>query len=139
MTQQRAVEILFGSRHPFQIYMLMLCLVSGFPLILGKVQAESIEAQLPGWGATAWGLALVGGALVALIGIFMPNRVNGLLIEGIGLVSVGAAAVIYAIAIIATVGFGGIVAAGITLGFGLSCIVRWFQLNAVLATFTPDH
>lgn len=135
MTHARATEILFGSRHPFQIYMLLLCLFTGLPLLFGRYEPRSIEAQLPGWGVTLWGATLFFGALVALVGIFLPNRVNGLLVEGIGLIATGVAAIIYAVAIIFTIGSAGVVASGIVVGFGISCVVRWFQLNTVLSTF----
>ncbi len=57
-----------AGRHPFQTYLLALCVVSGAPMAAGQVTANSLEEQLPEPLVIAWGVMLVFGAVVALFG-----------------------------------------------------------------------
>ena len=51
-----------AGRHPFQTYLLALCVVSGAPMAAGQVTANSLEEQLPEPLVIAWGVMLVFGA-----------------------------------------------------------------------------
>lgn len=115
-----------AGRHPFQTYLLLLCVVSGLPLLFGEPAADSIEAALPPWLVYYWAASLSGGALLALAGSFLVrnNYANALTAERAGLYFAGAAGVVYGAAIFIGRGQGALVAAAITLGFGLSCLRR---------------
>lgn len=125
---------LYAGRHPFQTYLLALCVVSAVPQILGRRTATSIEALLPHWIATVWLYLLAVGALVALVGSRMPKSryASALVIEQLGLYMVATPALIYAAAIVLYAGWGGIPAASIVFAFGLSSLIRGRDIGRVL-------
>lgn len=116
---------------PRAVFVLMLCVVSGVPLVFANATPGSIESQLDKFWVVVWGILLTLGALTTLIGTFKMD-VDGIILEQVGSVAVGGATLIYAGAILATVGLAGSVPAGITLGFGLACFWRWGQLQGLL-------
>lgn len=124
-------SVLSSSRHPFQLFLLALCIVSGLPTLLGANPGPaSIEALLPELMVRVWSFMLVVGAAISLIGAALKNRVNGILVEQVGLVMVGVAAVFYAFGIFIVIGFQvGAISASIILGFGAACLYRWYQLQ----------
>lgn len=135
--QQRTVpyaDPLHAGRHPFQTYMLALCVVSGVPLLFGVSTAGSAEAILPHWVALAWGGGLSGGAAVALAGSYWPRRnyATALTIERIGLTVVGTSALFYTCLISAFLGWAGAVASMIVAGFGLASLTRAHDVGKIM-------
>ncbi len=95
------VDPLRAGRHPFQIYMLSLCVVSGAPYLLGYATAEAVERQLPVFLAMAWGIMLFFGAAIALVGSFWRGSIaNGLTMERFGLSLTGGAALVYGLCVV---------------------------------------
>lgn len=124
---------LHAGRHPFQTFMLALAVISGLPLILGRPQPLSIEATLPPWLATTWGVMLFGGAVVALLGSYwLGNYANALTLERIGLLIVGSAACLYGFALLFVLGLSVTVAAGIVLGFGMASLKRSHDIGHIM-------
>lgn len=124
---------LHAGRHPFQTYLLSLAVVSAAPLMFGQNQPGSISASLPPWLALTWGVMLFTGALAALVGSYwLGDYADALTVERIGLLFVGAAACVYAAAIVALAQLGGLLAAGITLGFGLACLRRSHDIAKII-------
>lgn len=130
---------LHAGRHPFQTFMLALCVISGIPLLLGEPRSTSVEALLPGWVATAWGLSLTVGAVLGLVGSYWPrkNYATALTIERIGLDITGPAAVLYAVIVFTYGGWGSSVAACIIVGFGASCLVRAGDIGTIIKRAIP--
>ena len=126
---------LHAGRHPFQSYLLTLCVVSGLPLLVGRVAAGSIAAYLPPALAFAWGLSLCLGSVTALVGShWRGDYANALTLERMGLLLAGSAGVAYATVIIFTAPLSaGLVSAGLCLGFGASCIVRARDIGKIIA------
>lgn len=126
---------LHAGRHPFQTYLLSLCVVSSVPLIVGEARPNSIDATLPDPVATAWGIMLFVGAVTALFGSYwLWDYANALTIERIGLLFAGAPAVIYGLAIAAVAGWGGAVTSALTLGFGFACLRRSRDIAKIIHT-----
>lgn len=125
---------LLSGRHPFQTYLLTLCVVSGIPLMFGEPTAESIEAVLPEMLARGWGYALTLGAMTGLVGSYWPRRkyATALTIERIGLIITGPAGLFYAFAIVVVVGAPGIIAGAIIFAFGAACIRRARDLGIIM-------
>lgn len=133
---------LHAGRHPFQTYLLVLCVISGVPLVFERPPpALSIESLLPAWVAIGWGCALIGGAVLALVGSYWPrsNYATALTLERIGLVLTGPAGLMYGAAILLVVGFPGFVAACIVFGFGAACIKRAHDIGIIIVRATPGH
>jgi hypothetical protein len=116
---------LSAGRHPFQVFLLLLCFVSGLTQILGAEAPDSLEQNLPSGVVTAWGWMLITGSFSALIGSFWSRNsyATGLTIERVGLFATGVSAVIYGIFVL-SLGLNGAVAGGITIGFGFACLLR---------------
>lgn len=131
----RYADPLHAGRHPFQTFLLALCVVSGLPLLVGRVSAGSIEEQLPFPLAIVWGFALFLGSITALVGShWRGDYANALTIERMGLLVAGAAGVAYAVVILFTVPLHiGLVSSGIVVGFGASCIVRARDIGRIIA------
>lgn len=127
MTRDRLpyTDPLRAGRHPFQTYLLALCVVSGAPMAAGQVTANSLEKELPELLVVAWGAMLVVGAVLALVGSYARVSYEwSLTLERVGLWSTGVAAVVYGAIILFSGSWGGFVAACIILGFGAACIRR---------------
>lgn len=114
-----------AGRHPFQTFMLGLCVISGIPLLAGRETAGSIDATLPDWLAVGWGICLFGGAVTALVGTYWRGEIDtALMLERMGLDLTGTAAVCYTAAILIVASIPGVVAAAIVLGFATACLRR---------------
>jgi hypothetical protein len=115
-----------AGRHPFQRYLLALAVVGSLPILLGKPTAGSIEALLPPAIVLGWGLLLLVGCGIALVGVFWPLRepitpksfVTALFLERLGLALVWPTALVYAAIIVILTGVSGLLAAAIVAGFG---------------------
>jgi hypothetical protein len=126
---------LHAGRHPFQTFMLSVCLVTGVPLLIGQPIAGSVNELLPAWMAFGWGMSLFLGAAIALAGSYWPrtNYATALTLERAGLVIVGPAAIVYAAIIPLFSGdTKGLVATLIALGFGGSCLKRAHDIGLVI-------
>lgn len=131
------IDPLHSGRHPFQTFMLVFVVASSVPLVVGRVTAGSMEATMPRWAVLTWGLALLGGACVALIGSFWRGKYDtALLLERMGLDVTGFAAVVYGFVICAVAGWDGLLAAAITFSFGLSSLIRARDIARIFARAT---
>jgi hypothetical protein len=114
--------------YPFDIFLGGLCVLSGIPLLLAYTpQPDSLEALLPTWLVFAWGAELVVGGGTLVVGTVREWRT----LQRFGLVLLGPAAIVYAIAIVFTAGRSGLVAAAIVLAFGLACLIKLVTLSVV--------
>lgn len=123
-----------SSRHPFEIFTLAFSAVIGLPMVFSSGQSPppSIVAVLPPWAVLAWGAMFSGGALVALIGCLLGHRLEGVLIEQVGLVGVGMGCLIYGVAALTTIGAAALLPVAVIAGFGLACLWRWVQLQRLI-------
>lgn len=93
------------SEDQFKVFFMLLCLVAGIPLVLGAPAPKSVEA-LPELVVRLWGITLALGGLTSLVGISMRHArrsrlfIEGLLVEGAGLVALASAAAVFATVII---------------------------------------
>jgi hypothetical protein len=112
--------------HPFEVFLAFLCVISGLPMLLQVTpRPNSLEALLPAWLVFTWGVILVSGGLLTLVGTV--RRSEPWERSGVGVL--GFASVAYSIAIFLAVGVGGSVAGAIVLAFGLACWFRYLTLT----------
>ncbi len=116
---------------PRALFVLVLCVVSGVPLIFANATPGSIASQLPSPAIVAWGIMLAGGSLLSLLGT-IRQTVNGVIVEQVGSVALGFACLIYAGAIWTVVQWQGSVPMFFLLAFGLASFWRWGQLQGYL-------
>jgi len=113
------------SRHPYEVFILSICLILGVSIILGGKPPASISAQEDmGFAEDIWGYLLAGGAALGLIGGYCRNRSTGLILTQIGLVALGGSATMYAVAILIATGFQ-------MTGYLPAVIVGWFGFNSL--------
>lgn len=128
-----------SGRHPFQTFILALCIVSGAPMALGQITAGSINEKLPEPLVIAWGIMLVLGSGTALFGTYWRNYATSLTLERVGLWSTGVAALVYGVCILSTRNAGGLVATGIILAFGAACISRALDIGHIFHRALSEH
>lgn len=116
---------------PRAVFLLIMCVISGFPLIFADATPQSIVSQLDDPLIVAWGVMLTGGALVTLIGA-MRQTVNGIIAEQVGSVSLGFACIIFAGAIYGYTRWSGSIVMLLVFGLGLASLWRYGQLRAYL-------
>lgn len=110
------------SSHPFAVYLLALCVVSGATaLLFGRA-----TPGIPGWLTVLWYVLLVAGGVVGLAGLVWPDAIAGLLIERASMVFIGVGAYLYAVPVAYTAGP---VAAVTVAGFGVCAHWRVVQIT----------
>jgi hypothetical protein len=146
ITDRERVRLFILARMPrvliqetFEVFTAILCISSGLPLALGRITATSIEASVPPMFARVWGIVLLVGAILTLIGLIWANAVSGPRalqrmitghrIERLGLLSLAWAGGVYAVSVLLAVGRGGLIASTIILIFALTCLTRAFVLS----------
>lgn len=110
---------------PFELYVAGLCVLAGAPLLGGAPSPESIDALLPLFLVRLWGFELMVGAVLVSAGLLYPRTH----LERLGHSLLAPAAVTYGVAIVTVVGMKGIIAAAITIGFGLAAATRAMVLR----------
>jgi hypothetical protein len=122
-----------AGRHPFEIFTLILGLVSGLPRLLGVTPApNSITSLLPPVLVLAWSAVLVIGCATALTGVWWRNRAIGLILEQLGLAFVGVACIVYSGVALISLGPNASIPISIVGAFGVSCLVRWRQIQRTI-------
>lgn len=123
-----------AARHPIDpraLFVLVLCVVSGLPLLAGVTEPGSIEETLPAWAILLWALGLTGGAVMTLFGM-SKQTADGVIAEQIGSVTVGVSTLFYGSVILLTAGWSAALPAGIIFCWGAANLWRWVQLQAYL-------
>lgn len=124
---------------PRALFVLILCIVAGIPLLSGVAEPGSIEQTLPSWAIIIWALGLVIGASVTLGGM-SQQTLKGALLEQVGSVAVGVATIYYgAVIMYIAPGLSGLLPASIVVGWGAANIWRWFQLRAYIGQEIARH
>lgn len=128
-----------AGRHPFELFTLLLALLTGLPTVLGAIpRPGTIEDALPNLVPLVWSWVLFLGALCALVGIYWWDRATGLILEQLGLAFVGLASIVYAGCLVwettdaVDLRQDALIAAAIVFGFGASCVRRYFQIQQTL-------
>jgi hypothetical protein len=117
---------------PRAVFILTLCIVTGLPLILGQIQPGSFQELIPNIIIRLWGLSLVLGCIITLLGMSKNDKLWGVLTEQIGSVAVASTSLFYATAVLIVAGKDGITAAGFIIGWALSCFYRYWQLEHIV-------
>lgn len=121
---------LYSQKNPHQTFLLVLSLFSAAPLLFGgSTGSATLDAHLGTFTVLMWGVCLLFGSLVALIGEFWPGHTwTALVLERAGLGLVGAGAAIYSFVVFTTVPDARF-AVSITAAYAASCLWRVGQIT----------
>jgi hypothetical protein len=117
---------------PRAVFILALSVFSGLTAAALGAAPNTLEQLLPHWGIATWGIMLTLGSAVALVGMAIQS-INGILLEQIGSVMVGVATLFYSALAFYVVGWTAVQIVGIVAAWGMACLVRWSQLQALIA------
>lgn len=136
MTFREATDLIFkpAARYPADpraVFILVLSVFSSLTAVALREGPPSLEGTLPEWGVLSWGILLGIGSIATLVGM-VRQTVNGIITEQIGSATVAAATIFYSGIAFYQIGFAAIQAVGIILAWGLSCGLRWFQLQSLI-------
>lgn len=123
-----------ASRYPADpraVFILALSVFSGLTTLALGAAPDSLHAVLPSWAVLLWSLSLVLGSAVALGGMAFQS-INGIIVEQVGSVTVGVAALFYAGVVLWVAGPVAISSAGIIGAWGIACLFRWVQLQVLI-------
>lgn len=122
---------LFVVQYSFELFVAILCLLAGVPYLLGEVDPQSLEANLPMPLVTVWGVMLTIGPLAMLAGIYRHYKATHIedvifwqRVEAWGLSVLAYSAYIYAGAVLASSSKDGWIAAILVATFGAVCHIR---------------
>lgn len=110
---------------PHPLLLGLLVLLSGGALLLagGRTAPESLERTLPVWLVLTWGVFLVTGGGLAIMGLLsrgLLSRTAAMGLERAGNNLLAPAAIVYGAALLQQAGSQAILAAGLAIAFGLA-------------------
>jgi hypothetical protein len=130
---------LASARNPQQVFLLVLSLIASLPLLGGNAGSQSLESNLPDAVVIGWGICLLIGTAMALVGVLWPRaKVYGrpqrwisLVLERSGLLLTAAAIFIYALVITTSApDFNGVrYVVALNAAYGLFCLWRVVQIT----------
>lgn len=116
---------------PRAVFILALSVFSGLTALALEAAPDSLESLVPRWGVVVWGALLCLGSATTLLGM-ARQTVWGIIAEQIGSVMIGATTVFYSTLAFYTLGPSALQSVGIIMAWGLACLYRWGQLQALI-------
>jgi hypothetical protein len=116
---------------PRAVFILAMSVFSGLTSLALNSAPDSLDALLPTWVVMVWGVLLTIGSVVTLVGM-SRQTVGGIVTEQIGSVMVAATTIFYAVLALRELGLDALQGVGIILAWGLSCLLRWVQLQILI-------
>lgn len=116
---------------PRAVFLLVLSVFVGMTALILDAAPKTLNSVLPHWAVLIWGVLLTVGSIVTLAGMTRQTA-GGIIAEQIGSVTVGATTVFYAVVGLKVSGVDVLQPVGIVLAWGLSCFIRWIQLQLLI-------
>ena len=116
---------------PRAVFILALSVFSGITALALDVAPGTLEAAVPRWAVLGWGILLTLGSAITLAGM-LRQSVTGIIVEQVGCITVAATTIFYSGVAFSVVGAEALQNIGIILAWGLSCILRWIQLQVLI-------
>jgi hypothetical protein len=124
-----------GRRHPYAVWVAIICVLSGASIILGGPQPSSLDAQLPRQFVYAWGgLLLTGGGMLVASNI-IGDLLLAMLVERVGSVLLGGMCAVYGVAAFTFVGSVAAFPASLAAAFGVAAFWRVAQITLQLRRY----
>jgi hypothetical protein len=121
-----------GRRHPYAVWVAIICVLSGASIVIGGPQPASLDAQLPRHFVYVWGwLLLVGGGMLVAANI-IGDLLLAMLVERLGSVLLGGMCAVYSIAAFTYAGSIATFPASLAAAFGAAAFWRVAQITLLL-------
>jgi hypothetical protein len=123
---------IYSQKNPYQTFLLALSIISSMPLLRGETSSATLAHELGHFTVIAWGVCLLVGSSIVLIGELWPGHTwVSLAIERAGLIPVSAGAGIYSAVVWINAGNVNDVRfiAGVTFAYAASCAWRCIQIT----------
>jgi hypothetical protein len=121
-----------GRRHPYAVWVAIICILSGLSIIIGGPQPASLDAQLPRHFVYVWGwLLFVGGSMLVAAHV-IGDLLLALLLERVGSLLLGGMCAVYSIAAFSFVGALATFPAALAAAFGVASFWRVAQITLQL-------
>lgn len=97
--EPKVVEVISG-RNPYQLYFMVLLLISGLSILLTAPAPQSLERAFPAWLLTAWGAGLFVSSAMNLVAVLIHwrDRLTGMWFEIVSCVVLASAGGLYTFA-----------------------------------------
>lgn len=118
-----------GDPNPFEGFLLGVCAIQGWSVLVGTSTPTSIQASLGPGLRFAWAFLLLTGGIAAVSGLYWPgNPITGVEIKRVGLVATGTATLAYGVALL-LLGPIGLNVALANFAFSIACFTRTIQVT----------
>jgi hypothetical protein len=109
-----------ARRHPLQLLVAAMCVLSGVPVLFGGPRPGSVSATLPGPLVLVWAAVLVLGGLAVVVAAVLPSPVTALYYELAAEPPLAVMCGVYAGCALVFGGLNALVPAAIVLGAGIA-------------------
>lgn len=116
---------------PRAVFMLAFSVFVGATALALEAAPDSLNSLLPHWGVILWGSLLTLGSAMTLVGMTRQSP-NGIIVEQLGSATVSVTTLYYSILATYVVGWSAMQTVGIVAAWGISCGIRYAQLQALL-------
>lgn len=118
------------KKHDFELFAAVLSIFGGLPLAIGQAEPGSVDALLPSPLVTLWGMVLVIGGTLVILGVVFgahrkfPDRAFWMRLEAVGLTGLAYFCYLYTICLWGVAPKTAWLGSLIILAFGITCHVR---------------
>lgn len=128
MTERPPLMIQTG-RQPFEVFLLVGCVLTGLAGLLAPESASPALTQLLDGHVWIWHVSVLAVPLIVLLG-FTRELTTALQVERAGMIWLGSLFLAYAVGIGLVInGTRGLTSAGVTVAFALACFARVWQIG----------
>lgn len=127
-----------ARRHPHQVLVALLLVLSGLPVLVGTARAGSLARTLPEPMVQAWAVTVVLGGMLVLAAAVWPSAMTPLYLEMVADLPLALMCTAYATAVFVVAGLGAVVSGGIVLAAAVAFAARFFQVLRTLSQIRHD-
>lgn len=121
-----------ARRHPYQVFVSVLLVLGGLPILGGGPRPGSINEVLPPLLVYVWAVVIVAGGALLVAAALVTSPVTALYLERIAHSPIALMCAVYAGSLMSLVGLRAAFSAGIVAGIAVAAVVRAVQVSRTL-------
>jgi hypothetical protein len=118
-----------SRRHPHQVLIAVMCVLSGLPILFGGPRPGSLTAALPVVFLYVWAIVITTCGVLVVAAALVRSVINALYLEMIADLPLALILAAYAVALLSSAGLRGLVPATIVVGASAAFGMRWWQVH----------